>query len=152
MIYKIKEIIFNICYFLLLIYLIVFLPLLFGRTPLVVMSGSMEPTFKVGGIIYYTKNDIQDFKEGDILVYTLGEHNISHRIIEVEENGFRTKGDNNVSQDKEIVKQSQILGKGTNWCIPFIGYYVDFIYQRKYLIIIVFIMAIVDSILRRKQT
>ncbi len=33
---------------------------------------------KVGGILYYEKIDLNDFDEGDILVYQTKEHIISH--------------------------------------------------------------------------
>ena len=59
MLVKIKDLIFRIIYILLIIYLLIFIPSLWGKKPLVVISGSMEPTLKVGGILYYEKIDCQ---------------------------------------------------------------------------------------------
>lgn len=87
MIKRLKNNIFKIIYILVLIYLIIFIPTFWGKNPLVVISGSMEPTLKVGGILYYEKIDLNDFKEGDILVYELNEHTISHRIVDITDNG-----------------------------------------------------------------
>ena len=98
-----KEIFIKIIYVFLLIYLIIFIPKLFGYNPLVVISGSMEPTLKVGGLLYYEEIDINDFKEKDILVYELKDHIISHRVVEHLDNGFITKGDANNSYDSSIV-------------------------------------------------
>lgn len=144
MLVKIKDFIFRIIYILLIIYLLIFVPSLWGQKPLVVISGSMEPTLKVGGILYYEKIDINDFDEGDILVYQTKEHIISHRIVDINENGFITKGDINNSVDNYLVSDEQILGKGTNWSIPFIGYYADYIYSHKYLLYISLGLIIVD--------
>lgn len=144
MLVKIKDFIFRIVYILLIIYLLIFVPSLWGQKPLVVISGSMEPTLKVGGILYYEKINIDEFDEGDILVYQTKEHIISHRIVDINENGFITKGDINNSVDNYLVSDEQILGKGTNWSIPFIGYYADYIYSHKYLLYISLGIIIVD--------
>ncbi len=144
MLVKIKDFIFRIIYILLIIYLLIFVPSLWGQKPLVVISGSMEPTLKVGGILYYEKIDINELDEGDILVYQTKEHIISHRIVDITENGFITKGDINNSVDNYLVSDEQVLGKGTDWSIPFIGYYADYIYSHKYLLYISLGVIIVD--------
>ena len=144
MLVKIKNCIFKIIYILVTIYLLIFVPTIWGEKPLVVISGSMEPTLKVGGILYYEKIVLNDFKEGDILVYELNEHTISHRIVDITDNGFLTKGDNNNSIDTYEVENMQVIGKGTNWSIPYIGYYADFVYNHKYLLFISVGVIIID--------
>lgn len=131
-----KNIIIKLLYILISIYLIIFIPSIWGEKPLVILSGSMEPILKVGGILYYQEENINDFNEGDVLVYQLNDHIISHRIVKVLDDSFITKGDNNKSIDTYEVLNYQILGKGTNWSIPYIGYYADFIYNHKYLLVI----------------
>lgn len=136
-------------------YLIIFIPKLFGYNPLVVISGSMEPTLKVGGLLYYEEIDINDFKEKDILVYELKDHIISHRVVEHLDNGFITKGDANNSYDSSIVSDNQVLGRGTNWSIPLLGYYADFIFRHKYILKILLSIGIidlfVDYLIKRKE-
>lgn len=150
-----KEIFIKIIYLFLLMYLIIFIPKLFGYNPLVVISGSMEPTLKVGGLLYYEEIDINDFKEKDILVYELKDHIISHRVVEHLDNGFITKGDANNSYDSSIVSDNQVLGRGTNWSIPFLGYYADFIFRHKYILKILLSIGIidlfVDYLIKRKE-
>ena len=136
-----KNIIFKVFYILIIIYLIIFIPVLWGKRPLVVISGSMEPILKVGGILYYEKINLDDFKKDDILVYQLNEHIVSHRIVNINEYGFETKGDNNNSSDSYIVDKNNVIGKGNNWSIPYIGYYADFIYNHKYLLIVMIILS-----------
>ena len=132
-----KNIVYSLLYFLVILYLIIFIPMLWGKKPLVVISGSMEPILKVGGILYYEKIDINDFKVDDILVYQLNDHVVSHRILKIEKDGFITKGDNNSSFDSYIVNKTNIMGRGTNWSIPYLGYYADFIYNHKYLLFLI---------------
>jgi signal peptidase len=144
MLVRIKDFIFRIIYILLIIYLLIFVPSIWGHKPLVVISGSMEPTLKVGGILYYEKIDINGLDEGDILVYETKDHIISHRIVEINEDGFITKGDANNSVDGVLINNNQILGKGTNWSIPYLGYYADYIYGHKYLLYISLGLIIID--------
>ena len=144
MLNKIKEILIRILYILILIYLIIFIPIFWGYKPLVVISGSKEPILKVGGILYYENYNINEFKEGDILVYKTKKHIISHRILKINNNNFITKGDANEKVDRKSVNYNQILGKGTNFSIPYIGYYGDYIYHHKYLLFISIIFIIID--------
>lgn len=140
----IENIIVKILYVLILLYLIIFIPVFWGYKPLVIISGSMEPILKVGGILYYEDYNINEFKKDDILVFKTKYHIISHRIIDKENNSFITKGDANKSIDKNKVRINQILGKGTNFSIPYIGYYADFIYHHKYLLFISVLFIIFD--------
>lgn len=140
-----KNIIFKVFYILIIIYLIIFIPVLWGKRPLVVISGSMEPILKVGGILYYEKINLDDFKKDDILVYQLNEHIVSHRIVNINEYGFETKGDNNNSIDSYIVDKNNVIGRGNNWSIPYIGYYADFIYNHKYLLIVMIVLSYFNS-------
>lgn len=144
---KIKNCIFKIIYILVIIYLLIFIPTLWGEKPLVVISGSMEPTLKVGGILYYHDKDYNDFKKDDVIVYQLENHIISHRVYDITDNGIIAKGDANNTYDNLLIKDNQILGEGTNWCFPLIGYYVDFIYNHKCLLFIALIIIVLDMII-----
>ena len=151
MIVRIKNCIFKIIYILVIIYLLIFIPTIWGQKPLVVISGSMEPTLNVGGILYYHNKDYQDFEIGDILVYRLNDHNISHRVYDITSDGIITKGDANKTYDDLLITENIILGEGTDWCIPFIGYYADFIYRHKYLLVITIGLIITDMIFDKKK-
>lgn len=151
MIVILKNILIKIIYILIIIYLMIFIPCIWGYKPLVIVSGSMEPILKVGGILYYKKQDINNFNKDDILVYTAGDHIISHRIVDKINDGFITKGDNNKSIDTVTVDDSRVIGRGTNWSIPYLGYYADFIYTHKYLLIIFVILIIIDLIIDNRR-
>ena len=141
----IKKIFSSTLYFLLFLYLIIFIPVLWGYKPLVIISGSMEPILKVGGILYYKEIDTQDYKINDIVVFKSTKYLISHRIVEITDNGFITKGDANKNIDSNKVYYDKALGIGTNWSIPYIGYYADFIYKNKWILIIILIIIIINS-------
>ena len=143
----IKEIFVRILYILLLIYLLIFVPSIWGYKPLVIISGSMEPTLKVGGILYYKEIGYDKYKKEDIVVFKSNKYLISHRIIETNNIGFITKGDANKNADSNILTVNKILGKGTNWSIPYIGYYADFIYKNKIYLYITLVILIVNSLI-----
>ena len=116
-----------------LVVLVVFLLVgvrIFGLTSYTVLSGSMEPNYHVGSIVYVREVDPFSLQEKDVITYKLGSGTIvTHRIIEViydEENPtqvfFRTKGDNNQTEDKgEPIPASNVLGK-VCFTIPLLGY------------------------------
>ena len=145
MVTKVKKILFTCAYILIIIYLSIYIPSIWGFKPLVVASGSMEPVLKVGGILYYKENKLDNYKKDDILVYKTPNHIVSHRIVDINNGNFMTKGDANNTGDG-IINKNQILGKGTNFCIPIIGYYADYVYHHKYLMVITLGLIIVDLI------
>ena len=57
-----------------------------GFTPYAVLSGSMEPAFHVGSLIYVKSVDPEDIKVGDAITFRLsGEDTAAtHRVIEID--------------------------------------------------------------------
>ena len=106
------------------IFLIFYRPvLLWGDTRYEpVFSGSMEPAIPVGGIVVIKPVDPETLKIGDIICFTLSEPtSITHRIKNITDEGFITKGDANEDPDQWIVKKENVIGKAI-LTIPFIGY------------------------------
>ena len=107
-------------------------PELFGYQFKVVLSGSMDPTFKTGSIIVVEKlEDTANLKENDIISFVQEEDRVvTHRIIEVieNENGifYRTKGDANEEPDTNAVVPDNIVAIYTGISIPLIGYFLNF--------------------------
>lgn len=58
---------------------------LIGMKPLYVMSGSMEPAFHVGSLIFVQETAPADIKVGDPITYTINENGdySTHRVIEI---------------------------------------------------------------------
>ena len=87
-----------------------------------VYTGSMEPAIPVGGIAVIKPVDTETLKIGDIICFKLSEPtSITHRIINITDEGFITKGDANEDPDQWIVKKDNVIGKAI-LTVPFIGY------------------------------
>ena len=77
---------------------------------LIVRSNSMYPTLKKGDVILIKKYN--NYKQGDIVTYAEdSNYLITHRIIEKNNNSFKTKGDNNNSEDDKTIQLENIKGK-----------------------------------------
>ena len=106
---------------------------LFGVQVYTVLSGSMEPEFHTGSVIYVVQTDVNELKEKDIITFQLaGETLATHRIVAVEGEGsslsFRTKGDANEHEDASAVPASRVIGKAV-FSIPLLGYLITYIQQ-----------------------
>lgn len=107
---------------------------LFGIKPYTVLSGSMEPTYHVGSIIYVKKVDPLTLKVGDPVTFMInGRTIVTHRIIEVIPDGedptvvrFRTQGDNNDTPDGDPVHSKNVIGKPI-FTVPLLGYVANYI-------------------------
>ncbi len=103
---------------------ILVLPRIFGVQPLVVLSGSMEPTYHVGSLIYVKNINPKELEIGDPVTYeiSLDKTMVTHRIIEIdaENQCIYTKGDANNVADGEAIPYTDIIGKPL-LSIPYIG-------------------------------
>ncbi|MDO5556304.1 MAG: signal peptidase I [Clostridia bacterium] len=91
------------------------IPSFVGYKPFVVLSGSMETEIYTGDLAIVKVIDTNQLKENDIIAYKSGDFVVVHRIIKkVNENGttkFVTKGDNNNTEDDEMITLDKIEGK-----------------------------------------
>ena len=107
---------------------------LIGLQVFTVLSGSMEPTYHVGSLIYVKDVDPFELESGDVITFMLDENTVAtHRIVEVvpdEEDDsvvrFRTKGDANDSVDGSLVHYKNVIGSPV-FTIPQLGYAVSYI-------------------------
>lgn len=143
---KIFSILANVCYIGISIYILVCLPMLFGYKPLVVLSGSMEPTYKVGAIIYYESFD--EIKKDDVIVFSNSDDSfVTHRVVELKDDKYVTKGDANESVDAELVEVHNIKGKAIKFNIPYLGYYVQYVNTNLWLIISVIVVLVSEFLI-----
>lgn len=125
---------------------------LVGLDVFIVLSGSMEPEYHTGSVIYVKKiDDPSDLKVKDVITFRLSEDTIAtHRIIElVEEDGqikYRTKGDANEVEDAALVTQSQLVGTPV-FTIPLLGYVVSYIQKPPGLYVAVSVGAVMLLVL-----
>jgi signal peptidase I len=91
-----------------------------------ILTGSMEPTFNVGGIVVVRPVDPQSLQVGDAISFRVPGMKIPvcHRIIAiVDRQGTRfleTKGDANEAADQNLVPLTDVMGKAI-YHIPDVG-------------------------------
>lgn len=89
-----------------------------GYLPLIVLTDSMYPDIKSGDLIICHTADAQSIRVNDVISFFDPQGNgtsvVTHRVTElVEKDGalfFRTKGDNNNTEDKELVPSENLVG------------------------------------------
>lgn len=129
-------------------------PRVFGVHVFTVLSGSMEPAYPVGSMIYVKSVDPFQLKEGDVISFLLDENTIAtHRITGIvpdEEDEsvirFRTKGDANDAEDGSLVHCRNVVGTPI-FTIPKLGFFADYIQHPPGMYIAVSAAAIVLLIL-----
>ena len=107
---------------------------LIGLQTYTVLSGSMEPKYHVGSLIYVRKVESKTLQPGDDITFMLNEDTVAtHQIIEVipdeeepEVIRFRTKGIANEQPDGGTVHCKNIIGKPV-FTIPYLGYLANYI-------------------------
>ena len=107
---------------------------LVGLQVFTVLSGSMEPAYHTGSLIYVREVDARTLDTGDVITFMMNEDTIAtHRIAGVvpdEEDPnvirFRTKGDANEFEDATLVHYKNVLGTPF-FTIPKLGVFAHFI-------------------------
>lgn len=84
-------------------------PTVFGYSFAVVLTGSMSGTMEPDDVII-TKSQ-SEYEVGDIITYLTGETPVTHRIVAEGENGYRTKGDANNTDDGVDIEKDKVVGK-----------------------------------------
>ena len=132
---------------------------LVGFTPYTVLSGSMEPTYHVGSIIYVSKIEPTALEVNDPITYRMSNGTVvTHRIVEIlnEDNpsnlSFRVKGDANQHPDGTPIPAVAVIGK-PRFTIPYMGYVSEFVQTKKGLftvlggcVAVLIISVIIDTI------
>lgn len=100
----------------------------------VVLSGSMEPAFFRGDLLFLTNYEADPIRAGEIVVFKIEGRDIPivHRVIKLHEkqNGtmkFLTKGDNNQVDDRGLyapgqywLERKDVVGRARGY-VPYIG-------------------------------
>lgn len=99
------------------------LPRLLGYQVFAVVSGSMEPLYHTGSIIFTKSVPSAEIEEGDCITYLYGDSTVTHRVLMVnqQEQVFITKGDANQGADPPV-SFDRLVGKAAEVCIPVLGY------------------------------
>ncbi len=103
---------------------------LMGYECYTVISGSMEPKYMVGDLLYVKEVDAKSIQVGDDITFVLNEDLVvaTHQVVRVdaENQRFYTKGLANEIEDQEPVHFNNVIGV-PQFSIPKLGYVSDFI-------------------------
>lgn len=98
---------------------------LIGLKPYAVLSGSMEPTYPIGSLIYVRHIEPEEVEVGQSISFVFNESGsiATHRVVRIDDEAklFYTKGDANSSEDGAPVLYENYLGTPV-FCIPQLGY------------------------------
>ena len=98
---------------------------LLGMQVFNVISGSMEPTYSIGDLLYVKEVDPDSVKVGDPITFVLNEDLVvaTHRVVAVdyENREFTTKGDANENEDAAPVHFNNLVGIPV-FAVPLLGY------------------------------
>jgi signal peptidase len=86
---------------------------IFGFKPYIITSGSMAPEIETNSLALLKQVPYKDIKVGDIISYRSASYDLPvlHRVIEIGEDGFTTKGDNVKIPDAETITPDMFRGK-----------------------------------------
>ena len=112
-----------------------------------ILSGSMEPTYPVGSVIYVEPMSADSIEVGDPITFKMAaDSNVvaTHRVVAKDEGKrtFTTKGDNNDDVDSSPVSYDRLIGKSV-FCIPYLGYISSYVQSSAGLVAIVASMVLV---------
>lgn len=103
---------------------------LIGLTPYAVLSGSMEPIYPVGSLLYVQDVRPADVEVGDAITFALDSGTlVTHEVyrVDAETQQFFTQGIANINPDGSLVHDAapvafdRVVGAPVA-CIPFLGY------------------------------
>lgn len=89
-------------------------PKLFGIRIYGVLTGSMTPVYSIDGVVYVMEKDPEDIQTGDAITFMMGTNTqnvMTHRVVEIKDGFFITKGDANNAADPEPVAFERLIGK-----------------------------------------
>jgi len=124
----------------------------FGLQTHAVLSGSMEPTLKVGGMIICRSTPVDRIKVGDIIGFsTQGNEEVTHRVIDILDNEgqiwLQTKGDANEDPDPDLISPTSDKVERVVLHVPYLGFFSSFMKTRLAFLMFICVPALILLIL-----
>lgn len=126
-----------------------------------VVSGSMEPTYSKGDLLYVKSVDPDSVRVGDPITFVLNENLVvaTHRVVSIntEDRTFTTKGDANETNDASPVHFNNLIGV-PQFSIPLLGYVSDYIqhppgtYVAIGAVVLLLALAFLPDFFKKKET
>ncbi len=103
---------------------------LFGLQTYTVLSGSMEPAYPTGSLLYVRRTAPETVEVGQPITFVLNEDLViaTHRVIAIDADNqcFYTKGDANAAADGAPVHFKNLIGVPV-FSIPYLGYVANYV-------------------------
>lgn len=103
-------------------------PYFLNYTGFINTGTSMLPIIQKGDLVILKKQDT--YEVGDVISFNDDGMTVTHRIIEIENGFYRTRGDNNKFTDGKLVNNMSVYGKMVK-IIPNMGNAVKYFYNHK---------------------
>lgn len=133
---------------------------LLGYRVFSVLSGSMEPTYSVGDLLYVKEMDFEDIKKDDPITFMLNENKdvATHRVVHIdkEKQLIYTKGDANNMPDEKPVHYKNVIGV-PQFSLPLLGHVSNFVQNPPGVYVsiavgaLLILMVFLPDILRKKK-
>ena len=103
------------------------LPSLMGLQRYVIMGGSMSGTYDLGSVVFEEVVPTSELKVGDVITYVPPADSgittlVTHRIVEIDGNEFRTKGDANPAVDPWTFQLTAATQPRVVAHVPYVGF------------------------------
>ncbi|MEG2353893.1 MAG: signal peptidase I [Clostridium sp.] len=125
---------------------VLLIPKLIGYETYTVLSGSMEPEFHVGSIVFVKSLTPDEISINEAISFKLSGQQgkiATHRVVEIntEDKYFITKGDANNFTDTNPVEFKDLIGRA-EYSIPVLGYISVYMQTKQGMIIAVGVLVI----------
>ena len=133
----------NICLALLITLVFVFFS---GFKFLNILTGSMTPTMPVNTVVVVKKIPINQVELGDVITFKMGDSNVTHRVVEINNSGrntvLYTQGDAAQNQgSRETVTEDNFVGVVV-FHIPYLGVLLNLIKDNIIIITVCIVLAL----------
>ena len=118
---------------------------LFGIRTFCVKTGSMGDAVPMGSLCFVNRSiQFESIDPGEIIAFIAGDDlRVTHRAVEVSEDGITTRGDVNNVNDPELVTKETYIGQ-TIFCVPNLGYFVEWMYSGPGIVVIALIVLLIQ--------
>ena len=111
--------------------------------PYVVTTGSMQPAIPVHSICFVNENiPLETIEIGEVISFRIGDNIlVTHRITDIQDDEYFTKGDANNTEDASSVTKENYIGK-TILVFPKVGIILIYLHSKRGKIVAVTLMIL----------